>query len=255
MLKIGVSACFFHADPQRAIFKGKTLLYLVQDVSHWLLAQRALPILVPTLALDSPVSFSDLTSELDGLILQGGSDVAPETYGETPLKPEWSGDRKRDIYEITLVENFLKARKPVLGLCRGLQLLNVACQGTLYQDIATQFPTPVKHRDWDIYDQNFHAIELTAGSDLANLYPATKTAKVNSVHHQAIKDLGKNLRVEAVALPDRLIEAVRLEGPGYCVGVQWHPEFQNAEDQSLLSPSPLLNEFMTAVKHRKVSHA
>lgn len=251
MLRIGISSCFFHADPQRAIFKGKTLLYLVQDVGRWVLTHKALPVLIPTLAADSALSLGELVQQLDGLVLQGGADVAPESYGESPLKPEWAGDRRRDVYEIALVEEFVRQQKPVLGLCRGLQLLNVAFKGTLYQDINTQVPGALQHRNWDIYDQNFHPIEIVPGSDLSRLYSGLKSAKVNSVHHQAIKDLGRGLRAEAFSVPDRIVEAIRLESANYVVGVQWHPEFQDPQDQSLLSTKPLLDEFIAEVQKRK----
>ncbi len=255
MMRIGVSACFFHADPQRAIFKGKTLLYLVQDVGQWLLTQGVMPVLIPTLPEKSGISLQDMVGELDGLVLQGGSDVAPESYGERALKPEWTGDRKRDIYEISLVEEFVRAHKPVLGLCRGLQLLNVALKGTLYQDIPSQIPDALNHRNWDIYEQNFHQIDLAAGSALAKLYPGVKTATVNSVHHQAVKDLGQGLSVQALSVPDRVVEAVRLNGDNYVVGVQWHPEFQNPQDPKLLSTIPLLEEFLAAAETRSSMHA
>ncbi len=86
------------------------------------------------------VTLHDYAAMLDGLVLQGGSDVWPGSYGEEPLKPEWSGDRVRDEYEIALLRAFIDAGKPVLGVCRGLQVINVAFGGTLYQDIATQQP-------------------------------------------------------------------------------------------------------------------
>ncbi len=251
MLKIGVSACFFHADPLRAIFKGKTLLYLVEDVGNWLASQGALPCLIPTLPKNGGAfSFQDIVSELDALILQGGSDVAPQTYGETPLKPEWSGDAIRDRYEIALVQEFVKVCKPVLGLCRGLQLLNVAFKGTLYQDITTQVPGSLNHRNWDIYDQNFHQIEVVAGSKLEKLY-GRGPFKVNSVHHQAIKDLGSGLQAEAISQGDCLVEAIRKTGTEYVVGVQWHPEFQDPQDRSILATKPLLDEFLQEARARK----
>src|SRR5262245_60193204 len=120
MLRIGVSACFMHADPQRAIFKGKTLLYLVEDDGRWLLAMGAIPYVIPTLAETSRRTLKEIAGDLDGLVLQGGADVAPETYGESPMKNEWSGDAVRDRYEIALVKEFMAQDKPILGICRGL---------------------------------------------------------------------------------------------------------------------------------------
>jgi putative glutamine amidotransferase len=248
MLRVGIAACFFHADFQRPIFKGKTLLYLVEDVGNSLLREGAMPVLIPTLPAESMLSLREIVADLDGLVLQGGSDVAPESYGEPPLKPEWSGDATRDRYEIRLVEEFVRLEKPVLGLCRGLQLLNVAFKGTLYQDIATQVAGAAQHRNWEIYDNNTHEIEIEPDSRLAKLYPASRFAKVNSIHHQAIKDLAPDFQAEAFSRADRLIEAIRHKGPNYLVGVQWHPEFPHP---STLNPKPLLKEFLVEAQKKR----
>ncbi len=240
-LKIGLSACFFHADPMRPLFKGKTLLYLEQSLARWVMAEDALVYMIPSPAPDSPVTLADLASELDGLVLQGGSDVSPKSYGETPLKPEWEGDHMRDQYEIALLNEFRKREKPVLGICRGAQLMNVAFGGTLYQDIKTQVPTVVEHRNWDIYDRNFHELKLLRGT----------MTRVNSIHHQAIKDLGKNLMAVAWSQPDNLVEAIRAEEGPYCLAVQWHPEFQDPKDSSLYDGRVFLREFLKASEKNK----
>ena len=142
MLKIGISACFFHEDRKRAIFKGMTLQYIEQNVAHWLMQRDVLAFMVPSpegthAARRQQGDRGRLrATELDGLVLMGGSDVCPETYGEKALQPEWNGDRIRDDYEIALLRAFVALRKPVLGVCRGAQVINVALGGTLYQDIA-----------------------------------------------------------------------------------------------------------------------
>src|SRR4051794_36792949 len=119
MLKIGFSSCFFHADPQRPVFKGKTLVYLEQSIAHWVMRVQAVAFMIPPIGHDSAVRLDDLVREMDGLVLQGGSDVSPRSYGETPLKPEWSGDAIRDAYEVALTRTFMSQGKPVLGICRG----------------------------------------------------------------------------------------------------------------------------------------
>lgn len=255
-LRIGIGACFFHADPKRPIFKGRTLLYLEEKLVHWVMSQGALAYLIPTQGetgagskLNSP-SLEELSEELDGLVLQGGSDVAPESYGEKPMKPEWSGDRVRDLYEIELIRIFRKMGKPVLGACRGAQILNVALGGTLYQDISTQVPNSFVHRDWEIYDTNCHEIEIHEGTALSRLYPGVKRARVNTVHHQGIKDLAGDLSVEAISPTDQIVEAVRAKSGPYCVGVQWHPEWHpfssssEIEKSGLLNSAPILEEFL-----------
>jgi putative glutamine amidotransferase len=251
-LKIGVSTCFFHADPTRPVFKGKTLIYAEQSITHWVMSQDALVMLVPPPIDGGSVTIKDLVAELDGLVLEGGSDVAPETYGETALKPEWKGDRVRDLYEQALLREFVAQGKPVLGVCRGAQLINVAYGGTLHQDIETQVPKALNHRNWDIYDQNFHEVEFTPGKALAELYPGVKKGKVNTIHHQALKDLGKDLKVEAVSPQDGMIEAVRLESAtDWVFAVQWHPEFHDPKDSTLLDSRPILTDFLREVRARR----
>lgn len=248
-LKIGFSACFSHPDSERAIHKGKTLLYLEESIAHWLMSQRALPFLIPSVA--GAISVTDLVDEFDALILQGGADVSPTSYREEPMRPEWSGDSKRDRYEITLFKEMLKHGKPILGICRGVQLLNVALGGTLFQDIATQHQTSVTHRCAKAYDQLYHNIYLEPGGLMEKIY-GKSPQKVNSVHHQAIKDLAPGLAVEARSADDHLIEAVRyISDDIFVFGVQWHPEYQDPKDKSLLDPAPLLAHFLEQAERRK----
>jgi putative glutamine amidotransferase len=256
-LKIGLSTCFFHADPLRPVFKGKTLVYAEQSITHWVMSQDALVYLVPPPPAGGSIQYADLVAELDALVLEGGSDVAPESYGETALKPEWKGDRVRDLYEEALMREFLKQGKPVLGVCRGAQLINVAFGGTLFQDIEMQVPKSLNHRNWDIYDQNFHSVEFVAGTKLAQLYAGSGPGagakhKVNTVHHQGLKDLGKGLKIEARSPDDGVIEAVRLDSAkDWVFAVQWHPEFHDPKDISLLDSRPILVDFLREARARQ----
>ncbi len=254
-LKIGVSARIFHPEPGSVGIYSKTLQYLEQSVAHWLMSRDVLVFMVPSVDKDglihrSNIRLSDYAQHLDGLVLQGGADVAPESYGEKPLTPEWAGDRVRDIYEMELIHEFIEADKPVMGICRGAQMINVALGGTLYQDINTQVPDTAVHRNAQAYDQNFHEIVIAPETGLARMYPGTSRARVNSIHHQSIKNLGSGLVVEAWSEPDRMVEAMRWQGSGYVFGVQWHPEFIRPADDSLLNPAPLLDEFLSAVRAR-----
>jgi len=261
MLKIGISACFFHEDPERPIFKGMTLQYIEQNVAHWLMQRDVLAFMVPspegrTRRAGSKANADAYARELDGLVLMGGSDVCPETYGETALRREWSGDRIRDEYEISLLRAFAALQKPVLGVCRGAQVINVAQGGTLFQDLATQVPYALNHRDWAIYEQNCHAVSFVPGSGLARLYPGIEITKANSIHHQAVKDLGRDLVVEAWSEPDHIVEALRYTGPGYVFAVQWHPEFHTPDDASFVDDTPILDEFLAAaVQHKAAAYA
>jgi len=249
-LKIGISACFFHADPARPVFTGKTLQYVEQSVAHWVMSTGALSVMIPNPQGDTrrgDVTLRDYAQWLDGLVLEGGSDLWPGSYRETPLHERWNGDRIRDDYEIALATAFMAAGKPVFGVCRGLQLLNVAFGGTLHQDIATQRPDAIAHREAALYDRHFHAVEFVAGSRLAQLYPGVARAKVNSVHHQAIKDLASGLVVEARCPDDGMIEAVRRPGASFVAAVQWHPEFHRPE-LGTLDDAPILQDFLDAAR-------
>ena len=249
-LKIGISACFMHADPARALFTGKTLQYVEQSIAHWIMSTGALAVMVPSptgATQRGDVTLDHYAAWLDALVLHGGADVSPLSYGEQPLQEKWSGDRVRDDYEIALVAAFERHGKPVFGVCRGLQLMNVACGGTLYQDIETQVPKSLRHRDAAIYDQNFHSVEIVPGSHLASLYPQAHRVTVNSIHHQAIKDLAPGFAVEAVSNEDGLVEAIRRSDRAkpYLAAVQWHPEFHLPGAQTL-DDAALLNDFLDA---------
>jgi putative glutamine amidotransferase len=249
-LKIGISACFMHADPERPLFTGKTLQYVEQSIAHWIMSTGALAVMIPSptgATQRGDVTLDHYAQWLDGLVLHGGADVSPRSYGEEPLQERWAGDRIRDEYEIDLVGAFEREGKPVFGVCRGLQLLNVAYGGTLYQDIETQRPEALQHRNAAMYDHNFHTVDMVPGSRLANLYPELSRVKVNSIHHQAIKDLAPGFVVEAVSNEDGLIEAIRREDAAkpYLAAVQWHPEFHQPLSDTI-DDAALLEDFLAA---------
>jgi gamma-glutamyl-gamma-aminobutyrate hydrolase PuuD len=254
-LKIGVSARFFHPEPSSIGVQSRTLQYLEQSMAHWLMSRDVLVFMIPSVDRDgilhrSNIRLADYTKHLDALVLQGGADLAPATYGEEPLKPEWAGDRVRDVYELEVLQEFIAADKPVLGVCRGAQLINVAFGGTLHQDVNSQLAGTLTHRSRQAYEDNYHAISIEPESALARLYPGMREGRVNSIHHQAIKTLGRELNVEAWSMPDRIVEAIRWQGSGYVFGVQWHPEFLHPADQTVLAAAPLLDEFLAAVRER-----
>ncbi|HEX5092921.1 MAG TPA: type 1 glutamine amidotransferase [Burkholderiales bacterium] len=250
-LKIGVSARILHPQPGAKGLQSRTLQYLEQTAAHWLMSRNVLVLMVPTvdtggLLHRSEVRLADYARHLDGLMLQGGADVCPLTYGEEPLAREWIGDRLRDEYEIELLHAFIEAGKPVLGICRGLQLINVAYGGTLYQDIVRQVPKAKRHVTED-YEKHLHALRFEAGSWLSRLYPGVESAQVTSIHHQSVKTLGRHLTIEAWSDSDRVVESIRGTGRSFVLGVQWHPEF-HAGDQKLLDSAPILDEFLRAAQ-------
>ena len=264
-LLIGVSARICHPIGPMLELGGvftKTLHYLEQSVAHWVMSKDVLVVMIPAIESEGMIARSDMSlaayaEHLDGLVLQGGADLAPESYGEKALSREWEGDRVRDRYEIDLFNAFVAAGKPVIGICRGCQLINVALGGSLYQDIATQVPNAIAHRDTTKYERQLHTMSLVQGSHLSTMYPSVTQATVNSIHHQAVKDLGRDLVVEALAVPDGIVEAIRWRGPSYAFGMQWHPEFlaQAALDAGQLDGRPILHDFLRAVRSNKKARA
>ena len=258
-LLIGVSARIHYpgqADRPATGVWSKTVHYLEQSVAHWVLSGGACAVMVPAVSEDSTVLRSDIdlhdyAAALDGLVLQGGNDVAPQHYGEEPLHEDWHGDRVRDRYEMELIRAFVAAGKPVFGICRGLQLLNVTYGGTLLQDIPTQRPEALHHRVSGRYEHHHHAVEFVPGTHLASLFPGLARGVTNSIHHQGIKDLAPGFVVEARCPEDGMVEAIRrdpAQGPGYVAGVQWHPEFHRPEDPATLDDRAILRDFLDACR-------
>ena len=137
----------------------------------------------------------------------------------------------------------------MLGICRGIQLLNVAIGGTLRQDLPSQRGGDVDHRVYETYDRNRHEVDLLAGSGLARLHDGARRVAVSSVHHQAIRDVAPGLVVEAVSPRDGVVEAVRLDAADqWVLGVQWHPEFTEPSDPDVLDRRPLMSSFLDACR-------
>jgi len=255
-LIIGVSARIYYPDSPVLDPGGvwtRTLDYLDQSIAHWILAGGGMPVMIPAVEGESSVRHSEIdfdyyAAKLDGLLLQGGNDVAPESYGEAPLRPAWRGDKVRDRYEITLIQAFMDAGKPVFGICRGLQLLNVMFGGTLFQDISTQRPDARMHVDRAQNEKLCHDVELVAGTRLAAMYPERRTARVNSIHHQSIKDLACAFDMEACCPEDGMVEAIRLRQGPYVAAVQWHPEFHGRGTSATFDDTPMLKDFLGAAR-------
>jgi putative glutamine amidotransferase len=220
----------------------------------WIMGQRyvrvlaaagAVPWLIPLLPGDEPTL--RLTYEsLDALFLTGGVDVDPGAYGEERHERCDRSDPARDWAEITLIRWALADRKPILGVCRGIQVINVACGGSLYQHLADQLPASIKHdyfptADRPARDYLAHPVRVEPASRLGRLLGDLETP-VNSMHHQGIKDLAPGLKASAFA-PDGLIEGVEGANGQYLVAVQWHPE-ELAETH--LSQRRLFTDFIEA---------
>jgi putative glutamine amidotransferase len=187
-----------------------------------------------------------LCDRLDGLVLSGSnSDLDPAFYGEEPHPKLGTVIPERDEVDLALLEIAERRVMPVLGICFGMQSLNVARGGSLVQDIETQVVNPIKHDQGQVYDRPSHQIEIESSSLLAQL-AGDRTVRVNSSHHQAVKNVGRNLRVIARAT-DGVIEAiVDTRADRFVLGVQWHPEIGWRRDRF---SQAIFSKFVEASAH------
>lgn len=173
-----------------------------------------------------------MISLADGLLITGGQDVAPQLYGEETQPACGATCAALDSMEWELLAMAEERDMVTLGICRGLQLINVYYGGTLYQDIPSQKEGALSHRMTAPYDRVFHEVEIMDGTLLSSALGAGRMG-VNSYHHQGVKRVGRGLRVAAVAT-DGLVEALEREGRRFIVGVQWHPELAPSDEREQL---------------------
>ena len=221
----------------------------------WVMSQRyivtltnagALPWMIP---LVDDETLRGVYEQLDGVFLPGGADIDPASYGRDPHPLCDKTDPARDRVELLLARWALADGKAALGVCRGLQLLNVAAGGTLYQDLAEQLPRSMKHDYFPFGGSTFtrdylaHEVTVAEGSRLARVFGAG-AVRVNSMHHQGIRTLGQGLVATAHA-PDGLVEGIECEDGRWIVGVQWHPEALTDGDAK---SRDLFSEFIEAAR-------
>ncbi len=218
---------------------------------------QGLPLLLP--AIGAALDLAALLDSVDGLLLTGSpSDVAPSRYGGPPLDPDSLLDEQRDATTLAQIPALVAAGLPLLGVCRGLQELNVACGGSLHAAVH-ELPGYQDHREGDHarpierwYDDS-HPVQVQPGGQLAavlaGVHPGPELM-VNSLHHQGIARLGQGLRVEAVA-SDGLVEAISVDGaPQFVLAVQWHPEMRVADSAAARA---LFAAFGQACRERRAS--
>jgi putative glutamine amidotransferase len=198
-----------------------------------------LPLLIPINLPDEDID--TLLPHLDGILFTGGGDIDPRQYGNMPHLKIMGINNERDRLEIHLIRIALQAGKPLLGICRGCQVINVALGGSLYEHLPDQFSNTVTHDNHDQpRDYLAHQVEITPGTRLAHILSA-ETNKVNSLHHQGVRRLAQELHASAYA-PDGLIEAFELPAYPFGLAVQWHPE----ELQEYAPMRLLFREFVLA---------
>lgn len=228
---------------------GVTPLWDVQKSSVWMLpeyldgiqAAGGVPVVLPLEAGGEDVEV--LADAFDGFLFTGGPDVSPALYGEEDVSGLSATCPERDAMETSLLHAVIRTGKPILGICRGLQFLNAALGGTLWQDLPTQHPSEVIHRQPKPFNTPVHPVSLN-GSIRALL--GKDRLMVNSHHHQAVKELAPGLTPMAVA-PDGIIEAVEsTASEGFLWAVQWHPELLFRKDAGSLA---LFRHFVDCAKH------
>jgi putative glutamine amidotransferase len=231
---------------QQAVAGQTPLAWIMgQQYVRALTEAGAVPWLVPLLSGDE-ATLRSIYDRLDGIFLTGGVDVNPANYDEPLHSLCGPTDHDRDWTEMHLVRWALADQKPVLGVCRGHQVINVAAGGALYQDVGVQHPQAIKHdyfpssgdytRDYVVHD-----VEVAPGSRLSAILGAGRV-RVNSMHHQGVKRLAPPLQATAFA-PDGLIEGLEGGNGQFLVGVQWHPEELTDKDPAMRR---LFAEFLAA---------
>jgi putative glutamine amidotransferase len=215
---VGIICSTFQSEqPQPSARLGQNQTY-VRAVSR----PGAAPLLIPQVT--DPPRLRALYDLLDGLLLPGGADVDPAHYGERVHEKCRTITPERDETELPLAQWAMDEGKPLLAICRGIQVLNVALGGSLYQDIQAQIPGVERHDWYPGYPRDHcpHTVAITPDSHLAAILE-TDTLPVNSLHHQSLKDIAPGLVVTARA-PDGVVEAVEASEHPFAVAVQWHPE-------------------------------
>ena len=199
--------------------------------------------------LETSESPRKVAGEIDGLLLTGGGDVDPVFYGEERHPATEDAEPGRDEFELDLARRALSADLPVLAICRGAQVLNVAAGGTLVQDIPSALSSPLPHTVREPRNAHAHDVAVALGSRLeqalGHAVDASRTCRVNSRHHQAVGRLGEGLVASATAA-DGVIEGIEQSDARFCLGVQWHPEnfCESGEFQ------PLFEAFIAAARNR-----
>lgn len=208
---------------------GYERAYATDDYVQAVAREGAIPVILPIVQDEDIIK--EQVKNVDAIILSGGHDVSPLVYGEEPLLKQGEILEKRDYFDIKLLKTALELKKPVLGICRGLQLLNAALGGTNYQDLSYIEGCTIKHDQGSSGPTTVtHTVETKKDSKLNKLFG--DTFLVNSFHHQALKEIPQGFVVSAKA-KDGVIEGIEKLGEDFVVGVQWHPEMMSVKHENM----------------------
>lgn len=242
---IGITADLSDASPNGTGNYRESTVFLPERYVRAIEQAGAIPLVLP--AHPSSSTLRVLTGFLDGLLISGGNfDIHPHIYGEKPIKELGIIKPRRTEFELQITAAALKRDLPVLGICGGAQAINVALGGTLYQDIATQLPNAGEHQRGADRPKPGHRVIVQGGTRLRKIV-RQRSLQVNTTHHQAIKKLGRDVVVNALA-EDGVVEGIESTRHEFVLGLQWHPE--------VLAPRQMLQQrifsaFVAICKTRK----
>lgn len=216
-------------------------IWMLPGYMDGLVQAGAVPIILPLTGNEDDVY--QIMNMCDGILFTGGQDVSPNIYHEDALEGIVSCCRQRDVMELIVLKQAIKEDKPVLGICRGIQFINSALGGTLYQDLMLQHPSNINHHQSPPYDEPVHKVSIVENTPLNDCLGKNEIL-VNSYHHQAIKELSPKLKEMAIS-SDGLVEAVYMPESKFLWAVQWHPEFSFKVDEN---SQKIFRAFVNSIK-------
>ncbi len=239
---IGITPDVERSPAVHSADRGEPLVVLQERYAWAILEAGGIPLILPV--FPSQTAIRELLDRLDGILLSGGNfDIHPTFYGEEPTQALGEIKEERTQFELGLLSSALERDLPLLGVCGGAQAINVALGGSLYQDIASQIPNAGEHQQRALKDKGGHKIKVHDGTKLKQIV-GREDLEVNTTHHQAVKELGRGLIVNATA-EDGIIEGIESKDHPFVLGVQWHPEFLTERD---LSQKKIFASFISACK-------
>ena len=232
---IGISGSIMFDEG--GMFPGYPRAYVNHDYVRSVLDAGGIPLIIPV-NTDEEIIKAQLAC-IDGLVISGGYDVNPLLFGEEPHHLLGMTLAQRDTFDLTLIKYALEMKKPILGICRGIQIINTACGGTLYQDCSLSEGSYIKHSQGHTPTQVSHSVKIETDSYLYKIFGSQTL--VNSFHHMSVKDLAPGFKITATAA-DGIIEAMEKETDSFVLAVQWHPEMLSGVNQDMLKLFQLLLE-------------
>lgn len=219
---IGFTTWVAPYDDERQYPTPYTFEFLHRSYAFMIRRAGGVPVLLPNPS--DPEEVDRLIGVLDGLLLSGGEDLEPHRFNEDVATATLELAPDRDEFELLAIKKADMLGLPIFAICRGIQALNVAYGGTLFQDLLEQRPKPTdNHSRGSLFYRRFHHVRIEPGTRLHEIVGAD-SIRVSTAHHQAVKDLGQNLRITAYSTEDNVVEAVEVPGDRFVLGVQWHPE-------------------------------